>query len=124
MTRFRWPGVFLCVALTGVCASLARAQMVTIAPDIAVMPDRPNVAPAALGPTPASLSVAVRASAAQTSTTSAPAANRMPQRQSVALMIVGGAAILVGAVVEGKPGTVFMIGGAVIGLYGLYKYLE
>src|SRR5262249_13948335 len=45
------------------------------------------------------------------------------QRQGAALMIVGGAAVLVGAVMEGKPGTIFMVGGAVVGLYGLYKYL-
>jgi len=112
MTRFPWPGVLLCVALTCVSAPSARAQMATVAPH------------ASVGPTAASLSVAVQAGVAQTSTRSAPAANRTGERQSVALMIVGGAAVLVGAVIEGKPGTIFMIGGAVIGLYGLYKYLE
>jgi len=44
--------------------------------------------------------------------------------QSQALMIVGGAAILVGAIVGDTAGTVFMVGGAVVGLYGLYKYLQ
>ena len=44
--------------------------------------------------------------------------------QSEAMMIVGGAAILVGAIVGDTAGTFFMVGGAVIGLYGLYKYLQ
>jgi hypothetical protein len=39
-------------------------------------------------------------------------------------MIVGGAAILVGAVVGGDGGQIIMIGGAVIGLVGLYKFLQ
>ena len=52
----------------------------------------------------------------------------MQRRQSagkpVALMIVGGAAILVGAVIGDAPGTLFMVGGAVALLYGLYLYLQ
>ena len=44
--------------------------------------------------------------------------------QAQALMIVGGAAILVGAIIGKDPGTVIMVGGAVVGLYGLYKYLQ
>ena len=52
----------------------------------------------------------------------------MQQRRNVgkpvALMVVGGAAILVGAVIGDAPGTLFMIGGAVALLYGLYHYLQ
>ena len=44
--------------------------------------------------------------------------------QAQAMMIVGGAAILVGAIIGDDPGTVLMVGGAVVGLYGLYKYLQ
>jgi hypothetical protein len=44
--------------------------------------------------------------------------------QPMAMMIVGGAAILVGAIIGDTPGTVIMIGGAVIGLIGLYEYLQ
>lgn len=50
------------------------------------------------------------------------------QRQSVgkpvALMVVGGAAIVLGAVIGDAPGTLFMIGGTVALLYGLYQYLQ
>jgi len=44
--------------------------------------------------------------------------------QPVAMMIVGGAAIVLGAVIGDEIGTIFMIGGAVALLYGLYKYLQ
>jgi hypothetical protein len=39
-------------------------------------------------------------------------------------MIVGGAALLVGAVIGGNAGTIIMVGGGVVGLYGLYKFLQ
>lgn len=41
-----------------------------------------------------------------------------------AMMIVGGAALLVGAVVGGQAGGTIMVGGAVIGLIGLWNYLK
>jgi hypothetical protein len=44
--------------------------------------------------------------------------------QSVALMIVGGAAVVLGALIGDDVGTVFMIGGAVALLIGLYQYLQ
>ena len=44
--------------------------------------------------------------------------------QSQALMIVGGAALIVGAIIGDDPGTVIMVGGAIVGLYGLYQYLQ
>jgi len=42
--------------------------------------------------------------------------------QSAAMMIVGGAGLLVGAIVGGKPGTVIMVSGGVLGLIGLWRY--
>ncbi len=44
--------------------------------------------------------------------------------QARAMMIVGAAALVTGAIIGGDPGTVIMVGGAVIGLYGLYQYLQ
>ena len=46
------------------------------------------------------------------------------ERQSIALMIVGGAAVVLGALIGDDVGTIFMIGGAVAILIGLYKYLQ
>ena len=44
--------------------------------------------------------------------------------QAGALMIAGGAAVVVGLVIGGDPGTLIAVGGAVVGLYGLYMYLK
>jgi hypothetical protein len=41
-----------------------------------------------------------------------------------ALMIVGGAGLLAGLLIGGGGGTALAIGGAVIGLYGLFLYLQ
>jgi hypothetical protein len=41
-----------------------------------------------------------------------------------AMMIVGGAAVLVGAVVGGKGGATIAVGGGVLGLIGLWNYLK
>ena len=46
------------------------------------------------------------------------------QGQDVALMAVGAGAMVVGALVDGKAGTIILIGGAAVALYGLYHYLE
>jgi hypothetical protein len=42
----------------------------------------------------------------------------------VALIVVGGAAIILGAVVGDEVGTLLSIGGAIALLYGLYLYLR
>jgi hypothetical protein len=44
--------------------------------------------------------------------------------ENKALMIVGGAGILVGAIVGGHAGTAIMVGGGVVGLVGLWNYLK
>jgi len=44
--------------------------------------------------------------------------------QNAAMMIVGGAAVLGGAIIGGKAGTVVMIGGTAVGLVGLWRYLQ
>lgn len=41
-----------------------------------------------------------------------------------ALMIVGGAALVVGAIIGGDAGTIIMVGGAVTGLVGLWNFLR
>lgn len=75
-----------------------------------------------IGPTRASLSVAARTNIQPLASPSA--ASGAGLAQPAALMIVGGAAILVGAIIGDTAGDVFMVGGAVVGLYGLYKYLQ
>jgi hypothetical protein len=46
------------------------------------------------------------------------------QRKGTTLMIVGFAALLVGAIIGDDAGTIVMLGGAGIGLYGLYLFLQ
>jgi hypothetical protein len=79
-----------------------------------------NLAPAT-GPTER----AARLSPRRTSTASKEAnAMRRPSRGSgVGLMIFGGAALVTGLIVGGNAGTVIAVGGALVGLYGLYVYL-
>ena len=43
---------------------------------------------------------------------------------NVALMIVGGVILIIGAVVSGTAGDLIMIGGGVVGVIGLYRYLQ
>lgn len=68
-------------------------------------------------------------SAAHTRETNGPlvvtaAAQRANLGQAQALMIVGAAALITGAIIGDDPGTIIMVGGAVVGLYGLYQYLQ
>jgi hypothetical protein len=46
------------------------------------------------------------------------------KNQSAALMFVGGAAFLGGLIIDDDAGTVIAIGGLIVGLYGLYNYLQ
>lgn len=59
---------------------------------------------------------------AATKVTSAPCCRH--QGQDVAMMAVGVGAMLVGAIVGDTPGTIIIIAGAGVALYGLYHYLQ
>ncbi len=109
---------------------LARAQDAAFAPAIAVSALRPPagtspspapaVAPAS-GPTVDGAAVGVRHVVDVNA--SAPA-RRSGAGPGTALMIVGGAALLVGLVIGGSAGGAIAVGGAVVGLIGLYQYLQ
>ena len=47
-----------------------------------------------------------------------------PSRESAALMIVGGAALLAGLLIGGGAGTAIAVGGTLIGLYGVWMYVR
>ena len=51
-----------------------------------------------------------------------PRANK--HNQAVTLMIIGGAALLGGAIIGGSGGTLIAVGGIVVGAIGLYQYLQ
>jgi hypothetical protein len=60
---------------------------------------------------------------ASTKVTGAPILARH-QGQDVALMAVGVGAMIAGALIGDTPGTIILIGGAAMALFGLYHYLE
>jgi hypothetical protein len=121
--------VIAALAATFVATPRARAQRADI----------PNPEPAPHAPAyserPAPLSVAARGPMMH-SATIAPkleidglneasmVAPRRPFGTSQTLMIVGGAAFLTGVIVGDDAGTVMMVAGAGVGLYGLYLYLR
>ncbi len=88
-------------------------------------PASPVVAPvAAAGPTIESAVAGIRVSADKNASLAPAAQIRRGQGKDVALMVVGVGAMVVGAIVGGDAGTVILIGGAAMALFGLYNYLE
>jgi hypothetical protein len=79
---------------------------------------------AASGPTIQSAAVGFRVSVAENAELKSAAQVRRGQGQDVALMVVGVGAMIVGAIVGDDAGTIILIGGAALALWGLYNYLE
>jgi len=52
------------------------------------------------------------------------ASTGLHQGQGVALMVVGGAAMLGGLIIGGDGGTAIAVGGLAVGLVGLYQYVR
>ncbi|GAC1476976.1 MAG: hypothetical protein NVS1B4_18810 [Gemmatimonadaceae bacterium] len=107
-------GVALALVLTAL-APAARAQQPAHASSVGAMV-----------PTTATASVAVHSQTASRAAAIgelAPPARRHTDSYT-GLMIVGFAALLAGAIIGGSAGTIIMIGGAFVGLYGLYMYLQ
>ena len=99
----------------------AAAQSLSLAPTPTSAAVIAPVVEPTTGPTLASASVAVRH--AEAPVTTAPA-RRAGYGQPVALMVVGGAALLTGLIIGNDAGTAIAVGGAVVGLIGLYQYLQ
>lgn len=81
-----------------------------------------NAQTAAAGPRIDAIATGFRGTRQPVDSTST--AQRRRQSKPVALMIVGGAAFVLGALIGSEIGTLFMIGGAIALLVGLYKYLQ
>ena len=79
------------------------------------------------GPTTAAAAAAYQPSAREMSASEAAALlqrRRMPERQAVTLMIVGGGMLLGGLIIGDDAGTIIAVGGLVVGLIGLYNYVQ
>jgi hypothetical protein len=98
------------LSLTGAVVSTARAQASESQP--------------LSGPTVAAARVAVSPDLRMDARVPTSLDLRQRLTRSETLMIVGGAIFLAGAIIGDDPGTIIMIGGAAIGIYGLYLYLQ
>lgn len=78
---------------------------------------------AAAGPTVSSNVAGVK-QAAVAPAKAAAAEQRLGAGRNVAMMVVGGAALIIGAIIGGTAGVLIAVGGAVIGLYGLYNFVQ
>ena len=127
---FRLPAARLSLALALLAPRLpaqAALQEPAAAPVTAPAPTAPadSSAPATRGPTQEAARVGARLPVER----EAPEANA-PRRggpgfgQAEALMIVGGAGVVVGLIVGGGAGGALALGSAVVGLVGLYQYLR
>ena len=113
------------VLALGCAAPFARAQAQALVVPSAPTPaslSASSVLPA--GPAVQSASVGVHRQVTARDSSAAPSRGGAGMGQPEAMMIVGGAALIVGAIVGDTPGEIIMIGGAIIGLVGLYKYLQ
>jgi len=99
----------------------AAAQEISLAPAPTAVAVAAPVAEATTGPTLTAASVAVRH--AELPVAASPA-KRAGYGQPVALMVVGGAAVLTGLIIGNDAGAAIAVGGAVVGLIGLYQYLQ
>jgi len=97
----------------------------TMSSEIVIVETTPTAPTVDVAPSSGPTMHAARLSPRLASTTSKDAnAMRRPSRGSgVGLMILGGAALVTGLIIGGDAGTVIAVGGAIIGLYGLYVYL-
>jgi hypothetical protein len=94
------------------------------APAVAAPVASAAVAPAAFAATGPSMDAATLSPRVAKHSELAASSMRRPSRGSgVGLMIFGGAALITGLIIGDDAGTVIAVGGALVGLYGLYVYL-
>lgn len=91
---------------------------------VAQAPSVPRAQHASVGPTVGASVVGIRR-AESAKAPAAPAADaRLGAGRNVALMVVGGAALIIGAIIGGTAGVLIAVTGAAIGLYGLYNFVQ
>ena len=100
-----------------------------IAPAVSVTMPAPTVdAPRAAEATRAPLATQPRGVAISRHTVADSATPPVPapannNKGNTALMLAGAGTMIVGAVVGGDAGTIILLGGAALGIFGLYRYL-
>jgi hypothetical protein len=111
-------------ALVGEAGILTSAPSLDAAPPSAAATRSPEVLEE-LGPTTRGAAVGVRATVPErTDAILASIQDRPRVGHSKALMIAGGAALVAGLIIGDDGGAILAVGGAVVGLYGLYLYVR
>ena len=110
-----------------IISTVAAAVLAVTSPVAIAIAQAPAKTPAqqrvSAGPTVKASQVGIRR--AEVARTAAPAADaHMGAGKNVALMVVGGAALIIGAVIGGTAGVLIAVAGAAIGLYGLYNFVQ
>ena len=121
-------GLVLCVSARSAQAQQSLAPHTpradVAAPAFTLPADSTVTATRVPGPTAEGARVAVTQPTSHELKISSAAQRRAGLGQPVALMVVGGAALLTGLIIGDDAGTVIAVGGALVGLYGLYEYLQ
>ena len=106
--------------------SFAAALVLMMSPQILSAQSATPVAQSdhSVGPTISANTAGVRAPTVARSLNARTADAHMGAGTNVALMVVGGAALIIGAVIGGDGGLLLAIGGAIVGLYGLYHFIQ
>lgn len=110
--------------------SLATVLALGSASPAAIVFAQAPAAPASQNQTKAAAGPTISASVAgiqrvQTATATPAAADaRLGAGRNVALMVVGGAALIIGAIIGGTAGVLIAVTGAAVGLYGLYHFVQ
>ena len=116
------------LSVLGSAPAFAQAQSTEATAQTSATTNATTSTPAAdtRGPAASATTAGFRANARAEAETPAPA----PQgpgthtRQGTILMIIGGAAFLAGALVGDDAGAILMVGGVVVAIWGLYRYLN
>jgi hypothetical protein len=107
-------------------AGSAQSTIKSPASAFTVAPAAASTLNEAKGPTIESAAVGVRT--APTSVDAAALRARARKSSGIghagALMVVGGGAMVAATFMDGEPQTFFMVGGAIIALYGLYLFVQ
>jgi hypothetical protein len=115
------------VAQTATTPPDATTSSAVTTPTVVTTPNAttPSVATPSAGPTTAASTVGIRAPVADRSNSRAAAADpHLGAGQNVALMVVGGAALIIGAAIGDTAGILLGVAGAVVFLYGLYNFVQ
>ena len=114
------------VALAAITLPRATRAQELATPAVAPATETPaaSAQPLPAGPTMDGATVALKRQSSEQTLKAPVVVASQHTDKATALMIVGGAAFLAGAIMNDDPGTIIMVGGVAVGLYGLYLYLQ